>query len=218
MKDWWGDFRPILLAYLIYPVVRAVCLTLRVKVVNREGLDGDGKIACMWHGRTVLPAFGKFWSGYSVIISHSRDGEMQARIYKKLGFNIIRGSTGRGGARAAVESIRVLRNGGRMAITPDGPKGPPGVVQEGVVYLAKKAGVPLIPLGISARPRLLAKSWDRFLVPAPFGKATIIVGDPISISRDATHEEEEAVRAKLESEMRRLENEAERAMGFPPCD
>ena len=74
MKDWWGDFRPILLAYLVYPIVRLVCMTVRVKLVHGERLaeDGHGKIACLWHGRTILPAFCKFWVGYWVIISHSR--------------------------------------------------------------------------------------------------------------------------------------------------
>lgn len=216
MKRWWLDAKPGFLANLIYPVMRAVCLTLRVKLVHGERLaeDGTGKIACLWHGRTIIPAFGRFWVGYWVIISLSRDGEMQARIYKKLGFNIVRGSTGRGGVRAAVEGIRVLQKGGRMAITPDGPKGPSGVVQDGVIFMAKKAGVSLYPMGISARPRILVKSWDRYMVPLPFAKATIVIGEPISLSKDASSEEDEAVRAKLEFELRRLEDEAELAMGY----
>jgi len=109
LKNWWGDFRPILLAYLIHPIV------------PRRVFDGAGetrprrfawrrmgteKIACLWHDVPSWPAFGRFWVGYWVIISHSRDGEMQTRMYRKLGFKLIRGSTGRGGVRAAVEAIK----------------------------------------------------------------------------------------------------------------
>ncbi len=84
MKKWWRSVRPYILSDAIYFVVRTVCRTLRVKVVDGDRLadDGRGKIACLWHGRTIIPAFGRFWIGYWVIISHSRDGEMQARIYK----------------------------------------------------------------------------------------------------------------------------------------
>lgn len=216
MKQWWRAVRPYVLSDLIYGVVSLVCKTLRFKIVNGERLDrdGSGKIACMWHGRTIIPAFGRFWRGYWVIISHSRDGEMQARIYHKLGFNIIRGSTGRGGVRAAVESIRNLRKGERLAVTPDGPKGPPGIVQEGVIYMARKSGAALYPMGVSARPRILAKSWDRYMIPVPFGRATVIIGDPFFLSEDASEDEAETVRLRLEQEMHRLEAEAEKAMGY----
>jgi lysophospholipid acyltransferase (LPLAT)-like uncharacterized protein len=216
LKNWWRKVRPYILSDVIYALMSMVCSTLRIKVVDGDRLaeDGSGKIACLWHGRTIIPAFGRFWVGYWVIISHSRDGEMQSRIYNKLKFNIIRGSTGRGGVRAAVEAIRVLKKGGRLAITPDGPKGPTGVVQDGVIFMAKKAGVALYPMGISTRPRILAKSWDRYMIPVPFGKATVIIGEPIFLSSDASVEEEELVKAKLGADMHRLEAEAERAMGY----
>jgi lysophospholipid acyltransferase (LPLAT)-like uncharacterized protein len=216
VKAFWRRIRPAVLSNLIFCVIIVVVKTLRVKIIHRERLDesGEGKIACMWHGRTIIPAFGRFWKNFWVIISLSRDGEMQARIYKKIGFSIIRGSTGRGGARAAVESVRVLKDNGLMAITPDGPKGPSGTVQDGVVFLARKSGAGLYPLGISCKHRLLVPSWDKYLVPMPFSKAIIIIGEPIYLAKDATPEEEEAVRLKLEQEMHRLEDEAEKAMGF----
>src|SRR5436305_14161898 len=90
----------------------------RVKDLN------GGRIYCGWHGHSFIPAHFFRKRGYWVIISHSRDGETQKRIFAKLGYNIIRGSTGRGGVRALIEAIRALRNGATMAITPDGPRGP----------------------------------------------------------------------------------------------
>jgi lysophospholipid acyltransferase (LPLAT)-like uncharacterized protein len=174
-------------------------------------------IFCGWHGRSF--AFSDYFRqrGWYVIISHSSDGEMQNRVFKKLGYKVIRGSTGRGGVRAAVEAIRALKEGGTMAMTPDGPRGPSGVVQGGVMLMAQKSGAGLIPVGISARPRIVAKSWDKYIIPLPFSKILMIFGEPIYVPLKATEEEIEAVRLQLESEIHRLEQLAESELGFPAC-
>src|SRR5450755_4982605 len=104
----------------MYIVFRSLAATWRIRVLGFEealALPG-GKILFGWHGRTATGA--KFFRkrGFWAIISLSRDGEMQDKIFRRLGFKTIRGSTGRGGARALVESIRVLRAGGVMALTP----------------------------------------------------------------------------------------------------
>lgn len=215
MKKWWRRVRPGILAAPIFWVVYPLVKSLRTTIVNKEYIDdtGEGKLVCMWHGRTVIPAFGRFWRNFWVMISLSRDGEMQSLIYQRIGFEIIRGSTGRGGVKAAAESVRVLKNGGKMAITPDGPRGPHEVVQDGVMFLARKSGVGLYPMGIACRPCYFAPSWDRYLVPIPFAKAAIVLAEPLFLAKDATPEEEEAVRLKLENEMKRVQAEAERMVG-----
>ena len=101
-----------------------------------------------------------------------------------------------------------------MAITPDGPRGPSKIVQGGVMAMARKSGAYLVPCGVSARPRVLAKSWDRYMVPLPFSRCLMNFGDPLKVPPNATDEEVEAVRLKLESEITRLEMEAERMMGY----
>jgi lysophospholipid acyltransferase (LPLAT)-like uncharacterized protein len=100
-----------------------------------------------------------------------------------------------------------------MAITPDGPRGPSEVVQPGVLMLAQKSGAALIPAGVSAKPRFLAKSWDRYMVPWPFARAIGFAGEPIYVPADATEEELETIRLKLESEMTRLQVLAETELG-----
>ncbi|HZH98856.1 MAG TPA: DUF374 domain-containing protein, partial [Fimbriimonadaceae bacterium] len=148
MKQWWRDRRPYVVSGGVYFAARLIGKSLRLRVEGHERLAEieGGKIVCGWHGRSLIPA--NFFKGKGVwaIISLSRDGEMQKRIFTKFGFQIIRGSTGRGGARAAVESIRVLRTGDTMAVTPDGPRGPSGVVQPGVILMAQKSGAALIPV------------------------------------------------------------------------
>jgi len=215
MKKWWRRVRPGILAAPIFWVIFPLVKTLRLTVVNKEYLDdtGEGKIACMWHGRTVIPAFRRIWSNFWVMISLSRDGEMQAMIYKMIGFSIIRGSTGRGGARAAAESVSVLKKGGKMAITPDGPRGPHEIVQDGVMFLARKSGAKLYPMGVACKPCYFAPSWDHYLVPIPFAKAAVVMGEPLFLAKDATPEEEESVRASLEAAMKKVQEEAERMVG-----
>ena len=215
MKEWWRRVRPGFLANIIYPLARLIQFTLRLRVVGFEKIrDLDGpKILCCWHGRTFVPSRLYKGKGLYAMFSHSRDGEMQAKIFTKFGFKVIRGSTGRGGERALVESIRALKAGGTIAMTPDGPRGPTRKVQEGVMLMAKKSGAPLVPVGAFARPGKLFNSWDRYLIPYPFAKASIVFGDAIPVPPNPSEEEYEAIRLKMEQEIDRMQSEAERLVG-----
>lgn len=217
MGGWWHHNRPIIASGIIYGIASAIGRTLRYELIGRESFDPSiPTIYLMWHGRTFVP--GQFYrdKGLFVIISHSRDGEMQNRIFQRLGYQVIRGSTGRGGERALVESIRTLKAGQSMAITPDGPRGPSGIVQPGVLLMAKKSGAPLMPLGASARTRRIFSSWDQYLVPWPFSKCAIAAGRTFTVPPDASDADVEAIRLEIEAEMHRVQNEADRAMGHPP--
>jgi len=213
IKQKWRIVRPEIVTGLGYLVVRVIACTMRVRTEGFPASDSKC-IFCGWHGRSF--AFANFFRNrsYWVVISQSRDGDMQNRVFTRLGFRTIRGSTGRGGARAAIEAIRALREGGTMAMTPDGPRGPSHVLQNGVMVMALKSGAALIPVGISARPRRLAKSWDQFMVPMPFSRALMIFGDPVFVPKGADEAAVEALRVHLESEMTRLEGVAEERMGF----
>lgn len=214
MKEWWRARRAVILPGMIYRVARMIYATLRLKVVGYEAVRDlpCGKIFCGWHGITLIPA--NFFSHRQVwvIISLSRDGEMQARIFSKFGFNIIRGSTGRGGARALVESIRVLKAKGVMAITPDGPRGPSGVVQGGVLTMAQKSGCALVPVGVYARPAWFAPTWDRYMVPWFFARAVFLMDEPIYVPPDASEDEVEALRLKLQEAIAKTQAEAKRVL------
>ncbi|MHB8636556.1 MAG: lysophospholipid acyltransferase family protein [Fimbriimonadaceae bacterium] len=221
MGAWWHRQRPILVSGLVYRLARTIGSTLRYKLVGHEKFDDTAvtSIFLMWHGRTFVP--GQFYRGRGmrVIISHSRDGEMQNRIFRRLGYTVIRGSTGRGGERALVESIRSLKAGHSMSITPDGPRGPSGVVQPGVMLMAKKSGAPLVPIGASARHRKLFGSWDQYLVPLPFSLCSIVAGELFYVPPDADEATMEAIRLRVEADMHRVQAEAERILWstLPPC-
>ncbi|HAY14654.1 MAG TPA: lysophospholipid acyltransferase family protein [Fimbriimonadaceae bacterium] len=213
LKSWWRGVRPRVLAFPIYCIVRLLLATVRIEVVGREKCTGGPYLLAGWHGRTMLATKVFRGDGIWTIISLSNDGNMQTRIFQRFGFRVIRGSTGRGGARALAESIKVLRQGGWMAFTPDGPRGPSQVVQPGIVRMSQKAQAPMVPMGVSANRRWLINSWDRYMVPKPFSRAVMIFGDAVTVPADADEETLEAARLQLEAEIKRVEAEAEARMG-----
>ncbi|MBI5706536.1 MAG: lysophospholipid acyltransferase family protein [Armatimonadetes bacterium] len=218
MKAWWRRRRKFLLGGLVFWFARLLWLSMRVKVIGKENAlpCGRGRIFVGWHGKTLMPANYFYKQGVWALFSLSNDGELQSRIFKRFGFQVIRGSTGRGGARALIESIRVLRAGDAMAITPDGPRGPECRVQPGVLAMAQKSGAVLVPVGTSARHATRLGTWDRYMIPWFFTKGAVCFGEPLEVAANATEAELEAVRLALERAVERAEDEADRACGRTP--
>lgn len=215
IKAWWRSKRPAVLSFPIFAIVRMIGATVRIETPGYDKFSDMRKsiIFAGWHGRTLLAA--NFFRGKGIwtIISQSNDGDLQNRIFKRFGFHTIRGSTGRGGAKALIECIKILRTGATMAFTPDGPRGPSGVVQDGIMVMAQKSGAVLVPVGVSASRRWLAPTWDKYMIPKPFSRAVMIFGDPIEVPQDGSPEAIELARTTLEKAMHELEQEAERRMG-----
>jgi len=172
-------------------LARIVASTVRLQVVNEEFLDridtdhGESVILVGWHGRTFIPINHYRGRGYWAMISTSRDGNIQNQIFHRFGFRTVRGSSSaRGAVKAVITMRRELQKGGVLAHTPDGPRGPSGVVHPGAIYLAQKAGCPVVPVGVSAWPRVNLKTWDRYLIPFPFARGTMIYGKHVTIPSD----------------------------------
>ncbi len=210
-----------LVSFLVYWFVRLLTLTLRVRVVGEERVKalqdtGNGLILVTWHGRTMLPIARFRKRGYWAIISTSRDGEYQNRIFQRFGWQTVRGSTSaRGAVQAALTVTKQLKRGATLAFTPDGPRGPSHVVQPGAIFLAQKSGSPIVPAGISAYPRKLSsRSWDRYLIPLPFARVVWIYGDPIYIPEGAKSEEDQKMWAdRIGAAIDALEAQAEQEVG-----
>ena len=109
----------------------------------------------------------------------SRD--MVSGMMSHFGSKTVFGSSTRGGAAAFIQLARLLRQGEVVGITPDGPRGPRMRANDGVIALAKVAGVPVLPLTFSASLCFVFQSWDRFLLPFPFGRGIFIWGKPIHV-------------------------------------
>jgi lysophospholipid acyltransferase (LPLAT)-like uncharacterized protein len=165
-------------------------------------------IYLFWHEMMLLPAHAFSRSDVCVLVSQHRDGELISRILKMLGFSTVRGSTTRKGFSA----LRGLMREGKLnhlAITPDGPKGPRRIVQQGGIYLASRTGMPIYPTGLAFRSCWQANSWDRMALPKPGTRAVCIIGKPITIPPDISTDELEQQRQKIQVEMDKIQSRAE---------
>ena len=130
----------------------------------------------------------------------------------------VRGSSTRGGVAALRESLRLLKGGGYVAISPDGPRGPRMRVQPGIIGLARLSGVPIVPLTFAVSRRKVARSWDRFVIALPFGRGVFAWGPPLHVSADAGDAAMEDARRTLEERLNALTAEADRMVGAEPIE
>jgi lysophospholipid acyltransferase (LPLAT)-like uncharacterized protein len=170
-------------------LIRALGATWRVRVIGREHEDacrdsGRGFLYAFWHGQLLPLVYLRRRRGITVLVSQNRDGEYIAQVIHREGFGTVRGSSSRGGFRSLLEMSRLGENGQAIGITPDGPRGPRRRAQPGVLLVAQRAGVPILPLAAAARPRRRLDSWDRFLIPAPFARVVLGFGAPIRLPAD----------------------------------
>jgi lysophospholipid acyltransferase (LPLAT)-like uncharacterized protein len=211
--------KPAVIAFFVWAIARVIGMTLRIRYEHfgriQEIVDEHhGAILVSWHGRTLIPANVFRHRGYWALISLSRDGEIQNHIFRRFGYQTIRGSSGRGGVRAALQLAKKISEGGVLAFTPDGPRGPTHKVQQGTIFLAQRSGRPIIPLGISARPRKLLPTWDSYMIPAPFARGAFVVGEPIFIASNLDDEGKERAAEQLEQAINACERRAEALLGL----
>jgi lysophospholipid acyltransferase (LPLAT)-like uncharacterized protein len=194
--------------------------TLKVERLHFDhylGLKARGVpvLFALWHGRMFLSIQAHRGEGIVTMASQSKDGELIARWLESNGYVVVRGSTTRGGGEALRRMVRNVRSGRNAALTVDGPKGPPRIVQPGVVQLARLTGAWILPITSSAsRLRFLA-SWDRYLLPLPFSRGFVAYGDPFPIPREMS---DEAASASIASALDSATAEADAAAGVtvPP--
>lgn len=142
--------------------------------------SGKSVIVCCWHGRLVFPFYFLTGKGGYVLAGLHRDGELATRIFSKAGWQVVRGSSSRGGMAAYQTLIRtLLRKGSILMITPDGPRGPEQRVKPGAVRAAVRTGSIIIPMSGQASRRWEITNWDTFVVPKPAGRASVVFGEPI---------------------------------------
>jgi hypothetical protein len=167
----------------------------------------------LWHGRMFLSIQVHRNERIVTMASRSADGAVIARWLARNGYVVIRGSTTRGGSQALREMVRHVRSGRTAALTVDGPKGPPRVVQPGILQLARLTGGWILPISYSSsRPRFLA-SWDRYLVPRPFSRNVVVYGEPFPIPDELS---EAAALSRIAEALDAVTREADEEMDVTP--
>ena len=193
---------------LYYTTVRIVSDTRSLARLNRN--PSPTGIYAFWHSHQLSTLWRNRGSGAAILISQSRDGEYVARLAAAFGYEPVRGSSSRRGAVGLMEMIRVAGTGRPVAITPDGPRGPRHTVHAGVLALAQKTGLPIVPMAVGHSRFWQLRSWDRFRIPKPFSKGYSCTGAALHVPPDADEAALERLAAELRARMIALEELADR--------
>ncbi len=166
-------------------------------------------VLAVWHHQLFLASWFIWKHGVRrglpilVLISRSRDGTLGTEVGRLLGAEVARGSTSRGGGPALRQLVRAVGAGRTVLVIPDGPRGPAGELKPGLVSLAELSGAPVLPLALGVDRGWRLRSWDRMVVPKPFARLQVHVGEERRLERlDAAGRE--AARRALEAELDRL--------------
>jgi hypothetical protein len=174
------------LPFILQIVVRIIHLTnkktYRYPTVN---LDNENLIVAMWHGDLLMQPLNyrhfKKNGEIKVIVSEHKDGEIIRKVCEYLGVGGLSGSSSKGGAKALIGAIKALKNGTDVAITPDGPRGPIYSVADGIVILSQKTKTKIVVLSAIPKSYWQMSSWDKFIVPKPFGEIDFYASVPFDV-------------------------------------
>jgi hypothetical protein len=183
-----------LFPWLAAGIIRFIYLVVKPESLGKKALQevwasGQKVILCTWHDQLLLMPPEYTGEGAKVLISASRDGELIARTISYFSLGSVRGSSSRGGRAAFRELLELAREPLDLGITPDGPRGPRHEAKIGVAQLAKVTDRPIVPLAFACSHGHRFKSWDRFLLPYPWGKAVYRFGSPLYYCKDETIED-----------------------------
>ncbi len=189
--------------------------SIRTRFLNQDiparlRAEGRNFIYAFWHGRQFLLFHYHRNTGIVIPASESRDGEIQARILKRFGFDVVRGSSKRKGDRALLGLVDGLRKGKQVAIPVDGPRGPIYEVKPGVTYLAGKLDKVIVPVSTGAkRFWILGKIWDKYMLPVPFTRGVVVYGEPVVV-QGISEEVLDAKRRELAGALNRVMEQADK--------
>ncbi len=190
-----------LLARLLVAYLAGVGMTTRWRIVGAENLppaigtraEPLGAIVTFWHERLAVMPIG--WRHMrcampdlgdivpQVLVSRHRDGRLIGAVAGRFALDMVHASSSRGGAAGLLTLVRVLAARRVVAITPDGPRGPRRRAAPGVAQLAALSGRPVLPFGMATSRARLLRSWDRMMIPLPFGRGVVVIGAPLHVPR-----------------------------------
>ena len=176
----------ILLPYLLSLIVRFIHLTNKKTFHYPISIPKEPFILSMWHGQLLMQPLNyrhfKPDGDIKVIVSHHRDGETIRKVVDCLGVGAISGSSSKGGAKALIQAIKTIKSGIDVAITPDGPRGPIYEVADGIVAISQKTNAKILTCNIKASKYWQLNSWDKFIIPKPFGQIDFYISEPFDVN------------------------------------
>jgi lysophospholipid acyltransferase (LPLAT)-like uncharacterized protein len=194
--------------------------TARIRIVGKEKLtdalrEHGAVVPVFWHQHLLLCA--RFLTDRKVeglkpgfMISPSVDGEAPTMLARLYGAHVVRGSGSYTGVRA-VRGVHhaIVKELISPAITPDGPRGPRFKMKPGAIFAAQISRKPVIPIAYAARPARLLKTWDKFVIPFPFAKVRIAIGEPYFPARKLDDDQMQAAQRELEERLQQVFKDAQ---------
>lgn len=210
-------YRPVLrflgnrvLYYVISVLCKSVKYHLHMPEETETLVSGDKRfIAGFWHGSMLAPWYINRNKNFSAIVSLSKDGEVLTRVLKKWNYQVVRGSSHKGGGEALNNMVKAAQDGYSVAITPDGPTGPAFVMKPGAVVTAKKSGLPLVLIGVGYKNYREFRSWDKFKLPKFFSDVHLFYSEPIYVEPDLEFEKTSDLIEKCDKMLNELQRKAE---------
>jgi hypothetical protein len=198
-------------------------MTCRFTIIGEEEItalaaSGQPVVVTFWHGELAvgtwyLRRLERLGLKLTFVVSPSRDGEFVMRILERTGGTAVRGSATRSGVKALKGLYRAMtRDGGSPVVLPDGPRGPNRRCKEGAVLLSQMAKAPIVPIAISAKPAWRLLTWDRLLLPPPFSRVSIVIGQTFTATKSENGPNLEQQREHLQGVLDDLGNQADASL------
>ena len=208
---------------LLRGLIKLLTSTYRIeKVIGAELVEPfieDGAVCApaYWHqhhvvGSTLIRSWIRRGFKACFLVSGSVDGDVPERIARAWGAEVIRGSANQSGALALRDQQRMMKKGYSIVTTADGPRGPKYEFKAGTILMARIAGVPIVPIGCAADRAWYLNCWDDFMIPKPFARIVIAVGEPVPVPRDVALDELDPVRVNVQEAVMSLMRESEQAL------
>jgi lysophospholipid acyltransferase (LPLAT)-like uncharacterized protein len=212
--------RPRRLYYFLgLPILRALLRllwwTYRVEkvigadVAERIVIEGEPCGLCYWHQHHILcTSMIRGWirRGFRAcfLVSASVDGDVPARIARAWGAEVIRGSANQTGALVLRDMHQVIKRGMSVVTTADGPSGPKYVFKSGAILMSRITSLPLVPLACAADRAWYLKRWDDFMIPKPFARIVLAIGESVAVPADTPLKRIDEYRAVMQDAVNRL--------------
>lgn len=182
-------------------IIKLLYLTSRKQFFLPKTIPLEPVVFAFWHADLLMQPYLYYQfrtiPKINVLISEHFDGKLIAGVMGYFKFGTIHGSTTRGGAKVLIQGLKSLSDGYDIGITPDGPKGPRYTISDGIVVMAQKRGAKVIIFHCLPSRYWQLSSWDRFVIPKPFGTLKFYASEPIDLSGLTMQEAKEVLQLVL---------------------
>jgi hypothetical protein len=172
------DLACLTLAGMMRIVFQIIHLTCRIKIIGVP-TDNLPHIHAFWHQNLPL-----YFISYTKRPKHKVVWMQHPKWYMKpihflnwwYGIEVVYGSSGNSGRKALEKIVYNLKDGYSTSLNPDGPKGPPKLVKNGIVLMSMESGAPIQPIKFRCSHFVKLPSWDEKIIPLPFSRINVEYG------------------------------------------